>query len=44
MAINLKPNKIHELIDKLAKVLKARGKKVTVVTQNIDDFHIKPTK
>lgn len=44
MAINLKPNKIHELIDKLAKVLNARGKKVTIVTQNIDDFHIKPSK
>ena len=44
MAIKLKPNKIHELIDKLAKVLNARGKKVTIVTQNIDDFHIKPTK
>jgi NAD-dependent SIR2 family protein deacetylase len=24
--------------------LNARGKKVTIVTQNIDDFHIKPTK
>ena len=24
--------------------MSARGKNVTIVTQNIDDFHVKPTK
>jgi NAD-dependent deacetylase len=42
MANTCKPNKIHLLIDKLATVLNARGKKVTIVTQNIDDLHLKP--
>ena len=32
------------MIDKLARVLSVRGKKVTVVTQNIDDMHLKPKK
>lgn len=44
MATTLKPNQIHILIDKLAKVLSARGKRVTIITQNIDDFHLKPQK
>ena len=44
LATTLKPNQIHVLIDKLAKALRARGKKVTIVTQNIDDFHFKPNK
>ncbi len=42
MAIVCKPNKIHTFIDKLANALNARGKNVTLVTQNIDDLHIKP--
>lgn len=43
MAITFKANKIHILIDKLALALKGRKKKVTLVTQNIDDLHLKPT-
>ena len=42
MATTYKPNKIHVLIDTLANALSARGKKVTLITQNIDDFHFKP--
>lgn len=42
MAVTLKPNKIHMLIDKLASALKARKKNVTIVTQNVDDLHLKP--
>lgn len=42
MATTCKPNKIHALIDKLANVLNARGKNVTLVTQNIDDLHVRP--
>lgn len=44
MSTTLKPNKIHELIHELAKELAARGKQVTLVTQNIDDLHLKPSK
>ena len=44
MSTSLKPNEIHVLIDQLAKALKMRGKKVTLITQNIDDFHFKPKK
>jgi NAD-dependent SIR2 family protein deacetylase len=42
MATTLKPNSIHNLIDQFAKALGARGKKVAVVTQNVDDLHFKP--
>lgn len=38
-----KSNQIHILIDELAKLLSKKGKKVAVVTQNIDDLHLKPT-
>ena len=44
IATTLKPNKIHHQIDKISKALSSRGKTVTLVTQNIDDFHIKPAK
>ena len=39
-----KANKVHDLIDQLARALSGRGKRVTVVTQNIDDLHLKPEK
>jgi NAD-dependent SIR2 family protein deacetylase len=32
------------LIDRLAVALSARGKRVTLVTQNIDDLHLRPKK
>jgi NAD-dependent SIR2 family protein deacetylase len=44
MSIAAKPNKTHELIDSLCRTLIANKKKVTLVTQNIDDLHIKPNK
>ena len=44
MTINVKPNNSHFLIDKLAKILASKGIKVTLVTQNIDDLHVKPEK
>jgi len=44
LATTLKPNTIHEQIDKISKALNSRGKKVTIITQNIDDFHLKPAK
>jgi NAD-dependent deacetylase len=44
MATTCKPNRLHLLIDSLAGALAARGVRVTLVTQNIDDLHIKPDK
>lgn len=44
MATTCKPNKLHTLIDRLAAALVARGKRVTLVTQNIDDLHLPPKK
>ena len=42
MASSVKPNNTHVLIDKFAKTLSVKGFKVVLVTQNIDDLHIKP--
>jgi NAD-dependent deacetylase len=44
MATTCKPNQLHSLIDRLAGALAARGKKVTLVTQNVDDLHLPPSK
>lgn len=44
MATTCKPNQLHVLIDALSNALVARGIAVTLVTQNIDDLHIKPSK
>ena len=43
MATTCKPNQLHILIDRLAAALTSRGKKVTLVTQNIDDLHLTPS-
>ena len=42
MSLDCKPNKIHIQIDKLCKVLNGYGKDVTIVTQNVDNLHLKP--
>ena len=42
MSIKSKPNKVHQLIHECALALTKLKKKVTLVTQNIDDLHIKP--
>ncbi len=37
-----KPNKTHFLIHDILVEIAKKGKKAVLVTQNIDDFHIKP--
>ena len=42
MASSVKPNDTHVLIDKLARTLSTKGVKVVLMTQNIDDLHLRP--
>lgn len=42
LTLSCKPNEMHTLIDTLACSLAARGKRVTLVTQNVDDLHLSP--
>ena len=42
MSTKSKSNKVHQLIHECALTLAKLKKKVTLVTQNIDDLHIKP--
>lgn len=42
MSINTKSNEVHHLIHECTLALTKKKKKVTLVTQNIDDLHIRP--